>query len=106
MAFEEPSVLTARETTRKRISSRVPSARLQERWRPERTKRKFVWPELPAALHETQPWGKAGVEPSLGELLADPSIRAVMRCDGVTAASLEAIIDEAKRRMQMKSGDG
>jgi hypothetical protein len=33
-----------------------------------------------------------GIEPTLGELLDDPLIRAVMRSDGVDRASLEALM--------------
>ncbi len=45
--------------------------------------RKFTWPELPSGLHERQPWGRPGIEPPLCEVLADPLIQVVMRCDGV-----------------------
>ena len=61
--------------------------------------REFVWPELPAALHERQPWGRAGLEPSLSEALADPLVQTIMRRDGVAHVALESIIADARRRM-------
>jgi hypothetical protein len=55
-------------------------------------RREFVWPDLPRALHEHQPWGKPGIEPPLGEVLEDPIVQAVMRRDGVSLAALQAVI--------------
>ena len=37
-------------------------------------------------------WARAGAEPSLDELLADPVVRLVMACDAVTADDVRAII--------------
>jgi hypothetical protein len=55
-------------------------------------RREFLWPVLPRALHEQQPWGRPGIEPPLGEVLADPIVQAVMRRDGVSLAALQAVI--------------
>lgn len=54
--------------------------------------REFRWPDLPRALHEQQPWGRPGIEPPLGEVLADPIVQAVMRRDGISLAALQSII--------------
>ena len=78
-------------------------SRLRDPWRWGPRPSRFVWPELPAALHETQPWGRAGVEPPLHEVLADPVIQAIMRRDGVAPVNLESIIIGAKARMQPKA---
>ena len=59
----------------------------------------FRWPELPRALHERQPWGGAGLEPPLQEVLADPVIQAVMRSDGVDRAALDALVAHARWRL-------
>jgi ethanolamine utilization protein EutP (predicted NTPase) len=37
-------------------------------------------------------WGGPRIEPRLAELFADPIVRAVMRCDGVSLASLQSVI--------------
>jgi len=57
----------------------------------------FTWPELPCALHERQPWGGAGTEPRLCEMLADPVMQAVMRRDGVSRAELESLVSQARQ---------
>jgi hypothetical protein len=62
--------------------------------------REFVWPELPAALHERRPWGRAGLEPALSEALADPLVLTIMRRDGVSNAALESIVTDARKRIQ------
>jgi hypothetical protein len=54
-------------------------------------------PRIPLAgfasrLHEQQPWGRPGIEPPLGEVLADPIVQAVMRRDGISLAALQSII--------------
>jgi hypothetical protein len=59
---------------------------------------KFVWPELPAALHEGQPWSRPGIEPP--EVLADPIVQAVMRRDGVTPSALKSVIAGAQHRLR------
>ena len=58
-----------------------------------------LYPELPSALHEGQPWGSPGIEPRLCEVLADPVIHAVMRRDGVCRATLESVVVHAQRRL-------
>jgi hypothetical protein len=50
-------------------------------------------------LADSPPWGKPGAEPSLHEVLADPLVHAVMRCDGVSRAALESVIDSAQQRL-------
>jgi len=45
-------------------------------------------------------WRRAGEEPALEEVLADPVIHAVMRRDGVTLAELQAAIRRAQQRLQ------
>jgi hypothetical protein len=52
----------------------------------------FLWPDLPRALHEQQPWGRPGIEPPLSEVLADPIVQAVMRRDGVSLGALKSVI--------------
>jgi RNA polymerase sigma-32 factor len=64
----------------------------------------FAWPALPAALHERQPWGSPGIEPRLCEVLADPVIHAVMRCDGVDRAALESVVAHAQQRLRQHHG--
>jgi hypothetical protein len=61
---------------------------------------KFIWPELPAALHEGQPWSGPGIEPPLCEVLADPIVQAVMRRDGVTPSALKSVIAGAQHRLR------
>src|SRR6266436_3465320 len=39
--------------------------------------REFTWPNVPSALHEAQPWGKVGIEPTVSEVLADPLVQAL-----------------------------
>jgi hypothetical protein len=48
------------------------------------------------------PWGKRGSEPPLGEVLADPLVHAVMRCDGVSCAALDSLIARAQRRLRTR----
>jgi hypothetical protein len=55
-------------------------------------RREFIWPELPRALHEKQPWGRPGIEPPLSEVLEDPIVQAVMWRDRVSRAALQAVI--------------
>lgn len=53
----------------------------------------------PSPLSRRQPWGVAGVEPKLCDLLDDPLIHLVMRRDGVTRAELRAVIRDAQRAL-------
>jgi hypothetical protein len=64
------------------------------------TRGEFLWPDLPRALHEHQPWGRPGIEPPLDEVLADPIVQAVMRRDGVSLAALQTVIAHVQPRMQ------
>jgi len=57
-------------------------------------RREFLWPDLPRALHEQQPWGRPGIEPPLSEVLEDPIVQAVMRRDRVSRAALQAVITD------------
>ena len=45
-------------------------------------------------------WRKAGEEPDLAEVLADPLVHLVMRRDGVSRAQLEAVIAQAQAALQ------
>jgi hypothetical protein len=58
--------------------------------------RKFIWPKLPGALAERQPWSRPGIEPPLCEVLADPIVQAVMRRDGVSPSALKSVIAHAQ----------
>jgi hypothetical protein len=62
--------------------------------------REFTWPDVPSTLHEAQPWGKPGIEPTLSEVLADPLVQALMRRDGVSRTALESVIGHAQRRLR------
>ncbi|GEM_PF-4167384 len=62
--------------------------------------RNFIWPDLPSALNERQPWGTAGIEPPLCDVLDDPLVHAVMRRDRITAAELKRVIASAQRRLR------
>jgi hypothetical protein len=57
---------------------------------------------LPPALHENHPWGKPGIEPPLCEVLADPLVHAIMRCDRVSGAALKSVIVQAQRRLRQR----
>ena len=46
------------------------------------------------------PWGEAGEEPDLAEVLADPVVHAVMRRDGVTQCELRAVIAGARTKLR------
>ena len=41
-------------------------------------------------------WRKAGEDPDLAEILADPLVHLLMRRDGVSRAQLEAVIAQAR----------
>lgn len=45
-------------------------------------------------------WRKAGEEPDLAEVLADPLVHLVMRRDGVSRAQLEAVIARAQAALR------
>src|SRR4051812_24176842 len=66
----------------------------------------FIWPHLPEALYEGQPWSKPGIEPTLCEVLADPIVQAVSRRDGVSRAALESVIAHAQQRLRQHRGPG
>jgi hypothetical protein len=100
MDFKNESLVAERDTDTTPAPPRADSTTSQHRRKPRPKTNKFTWPELPAALHESQPWGKAGVEPPLNELLADPVVRAIMQRDGVTTAALTTIIASAVSRMR------
>ncbi|HXQ50589.1 MAG TPA: hypothetical protein VN802_05805 [Stellaceae bacterium] len=44
-------------------------------------------------------WGKAGIEPDLAEMLADPVVRLVMRRDGVSLDELLAVVADARGKL-------
>jgi hypothetical protein len=45
------------------------------------------------------PWTRAGAEPSLAEILADPIVHLVMRRDGVAEIELRLVIAAAQARI-------
>jgi hypothetical protein len=45
-------------------------------------------------------WLAAGKEPALAELLADPLVGLVMRRDGVSPATLQAVVAAAQDRLR------
>lgn len=102
MTFENSSSTNER-TAHTTVVCLVPSKESRNRRDVPSLRRNFVWPELPVALHESQPWGRAGIEPPLREVLADPLIHAIMRCDGVSNAALESVIIRARWRMRQGS---
>jgi len=53
----------------------------------------------PVPISRRQPWGVAGVEPRLCDLLDDPLVRLVMSRDGVTRDQLRAIIRAAQQAL-------
>jgi hypothetical protein len=53
---------------------------------------------LPPCAPSRDPWARAGIEPRLEEVLADPLVHQVMRRDGVTEAALRGVIDRAQAR--------
>lgn len=46
-------------------------------------------------------WAQAGIEPSIGEMLNDPIVVALMRRDRITAEQIEATIRDVTRRRRM-----
>jgi hypothetical protein len=61
-------------------------------WNPRATR------SVVAAARPGDRWTRAGVEPALEELLADPVLHLVMRRDGVSLAELRAVIAAARAR--------
>jgi len=59
--------------------------------------RPFELPPIP--LCRRQPYGVAGVEPDLCEMLADPLVHLVMRRDGVSPTALKAVILRARAKL-------
>jgi hypothetical protein len=47
-------------------------------------------------------WRKAGEEPDLAEVLADPLVHLVMRRDGISLAQLQSVI--ARARAALRAG--
>jgi hypothetical protein len=48
-------------------------------------------------------WTRAGAEPALEELLADPVLHLVMRRDGVSPGELRAVIAAARARRRART---
>jgi hypothetical protein len=48
------------------------------------------------AVRPAHDWLRPGVEPLLGEVLADPLVHLVMRRDGVTQAQLRGVVARAQ----------
>jgi len=49
-------------------------------------------------------WSKAGIEPSLAEIAADPIVRMVMRRHGQSADELRRMLAPARRAVRRRSG--
>jgi len=43
-------------------------------------------------------WARAGVEPALEEVMADPVVHLVMRRDGLTAKDVRAVLETVRRQ--------
>jgi hypothetical protein len=59
--------------------------------------RPFELPPVP--LCERQPYGTAGMESDLCEMLSDPLVHLVMRRDGVSPAALKAVVVRARAKL-------
>jgi hypothetical protein len=59
--------------------------------------RPFELPSVP--LCQRQPYGIAGIEPDLCDVLEDPLVHLVMRRDGVSPAALKAVILRARAKL-------
>jgi hypothetical protein len=44
-------------------------------------------------------------EPSLDEMLADPIVRILMECDGLSDESVRSVCEEASKRLRAHSGE-
>jgi hypothetical protein len=55
---------------------------------------------LPPCAPSRDPWARAGIEPRLEEVLADPLVHQVMRRDGVTEAALRGVVGRAQARLR------
>ena len=51
-------------------------------------------------------WSKAGVEPRLDDVLADPIVRTVMRRAGVTSEELRGILEALRARRPGPHAEG
>lgn len=56
--------------------------------------------ETRPSLAGGQRWRKAGTEPDLAEVLADPMVHLVMRRDGVSPCQLRRVIVVARKRLR------
>ncbi len=54
----------------------------------------------PAAARPRDPWSGAGVEPALSDMLADPTVQALMGRDGVAPAEIRALVARAQQRLR------
>ncbi len=59
--------------------------------------RPFELPSVP--LCQRQPYGVAGIEPDLCEVLEDPLVHLVMRRDGISPADLKAVMLRARAKL-------
>ncbi len=48
------------------------------------------------------PWGEAGSEPKLSDVLADPLVHLVMRRDGLKRADVEAAVALGQRQLRRR----
>lgn len=57
-------------------------------------------------MPQNRAWARAGVEPSLADMLADPIVQALMQADGVYAGDLMMIIRHLKQSGHAFSASG
>lgn len=53
-----------------------------------------------ASTLKVRTYDEAGIEPSIAEVLAEPIVRAVMRRDSISEATLVKVIDEARSKLE------
>ena len=49
-------------------------------------------------------WAKAGVEPKLDDMIADPLVRVIMRHDGVTTEELRGMLEALRAHVREAPG--
>ncbi len=54
----------------------------------------------PAAARPRDPWSAAGIEPALSDMLADPTVQALMGRDGVAPAEIRALVAKAQQPLR------
>ncbi len=54
----------------------------------------------PPCAASRDPWARAGIEPRLEDVLADPLVHQIMRYDQVTESALRSVIGRAQARLR------